>query len=80
MTREFDPCAMCERFTIAGYDQQAAAGMGRCTGFDNDGESEKFVPATAVPPCPLFNAAPNRDQRRRFLERCATTEPAEVAA
>lgn len=80
MIREFDPCAMCERFTIAGYGEQAAAGIGRCTGFDNDGEAEKFVPAAATPPCPLFNAAPNRDQRRRFLEQCSIPKPTEVTA
>lgn len=62
----FDPCAMCERFTTAGYDQQAAAGMGRCTGFDNDGEPVKFVPHDGAP-CVLFNRAKNRAQRERFV-------------
>mgnify|MGYP000748625695 CR=1 FL=1 len=80
MTREIDPCAMCERFTIAGYDKQAAGGMGRCTGFDNDGEPEKFVPASATPACVLFNPAANRAQRRRFLEQCNATEQMKEAA
>lgn len=80
MIREIDPCAMCARFITEGYEQQVAAGMGRCTGFDNDGEPEKFVPATATPPCPLFNAAPNREQRRLLLEQCAEAEPAKETA
>jgi hypothetical protein len=66
--RAIDPCAMCSRFTTAGYDQQAAAGMGRCTGFDNDGEPEKFVPADAQPACVLFSrrkAEPTNQRRNR---------------
>ena len=55
MTCAHDPCAMCSRFTTAGYDQQAAAGMGRCTGFDNEGTPEKFVRADAVEACVLFS-------------------------
>ena len=54
MTRAHDPCAMCARFHTAGYDQQAAAGMGRCTGFDDEDTLERFVPADAVPACVLF--------------------------
>jgi hypothetical protein len=64
--KPFEPCAMCERFTIQGYDRQAAAGMGRCTGFDNPGEPIKFVRHDA-PPCVLFNRAKNRAQRERFV-------------
>lgn len=66
MTRAIDPCAMCDRFTTKGYDQQAAAGMGRCTGFDNDGEPIKFVPADGAP-CVLLNRATNVRQRQRFI-------------
>jgi hypothetical protein len=67
MSRTDSPCWACERSTIAGYDQQAAAGLVRCTGFDNDGEPVKFVPYDATPPCPLFNRAKNRAQRERFV-------------
>lgn len=65
MSRDYQPCAMCQRFTIAGYDQQAAAGMGRCTGFD------KFV-AHDAPPCVLFLRERDRTQqaaRERFVAR-----------
>lgn len=67
-----EPCAMCERFTTAGYDQQAAAGMGRCTGFDNEGTLERFVPADAAP-CVLFKRAKDAAPRARFLERARDT-------
>jgi hypothetical protein len=62
-----DPCAMCSRFTTAGYDQQAAAGMGRCTGFDNDGQPEQFVRHDQAP-CVLFlrrKAEPTNQRRNR---------------
>jgi len=69
MTRAHDPCAMCSRFTTAGYDQQAAAGMGRCTGFYNEGTLERFVPADAAP-CVLFvRAKANVIPRQRFLSK-----------
>lgn len=67
MNHAHDPCAMCDRFTTKGYDRQAAAGMGRCTGFDNDGTPESFVRADAAP-CVLFNRAKsNVAPRQRFL-------------
>jgi hypothetical protein len=65
MSRDYQPCAMCSRFTIAGHAQQAAAGMGRCTGFD------KFV-AHDAPPCVLFLRERDRTQqaaRERFVAR-----------
>lgn len=61
-----EPCAMCGRFTVADYPQQAAAGMGRCTGFDNDGTPPQFVRHDA-PPCVLFVRAQNWAQRERFV-------------
>lgn len=69
MTRAHDPCAMCSRFTVQSYDQQAAAGMGRCTGFDNDGTTVSFVPADGAP-CVLFlRAKTNVMPRQRFLSK-----------
>jgi hypothetical protein len=61
-----DPCAICERFTTKDYPEQAAAGLGRCTGFDNPGTPISFVRHDA-PPCVLFMRAKNRAQRERFV-------------
>lgn len=75
------PCAMCQRFTIAGYDQQAAAGMGRCTGFDNEGTPPQFVRHDA-PPCVLFLRERDRTQqaaRERFVARQQENKTLEVA-
>ena len=62
------PCAYCDRFTIADYPTEAAGGMGRCTGFDNPGEPVKFVPHDGQP-CVLFLRAKNERQRRAFVDR-----------
>lgn len=44
-----DTCAMCARFTLKGYEQQAQAGQGYCTGYERmtqwDGISVLFVRA-----------------------------------
>ena len=69
MTRAHDPCAMCDRFTTKGYDQEAAAGKGRCTGYDNDGTPPRFVLATDAPMCVLFTRATNQAPRQRFLSK-----------
>lgn len=75
MTRAHDPCAMCSRFTTAGYDQQAAAGMGRCTGFDNDDTTVSFVPADATPACVLFKRRKAEPTQKRFNLHRPGTQP-----
>jgi hypothetical protein len=67
MSRTDSPCWACERSRMQGYEQQVAAGLVRCTGFDNDGQPEQFVPYDSTPPCPLFNRAKNRAQREKFV-------------
>jgi hypothetical protein len=64
MTREHDPCAMCARFTRQGHAEQAAKGLGYCTGY------ERYVRADA-PPTVLFKPAPAGQiaERRAFLEQ-----------
>jgi hypothetical protein len=45
--------------------------MGRCTGFDNDGQPEQFVRHDQAP-CVLFNRVKNRvelAQRARFIAK-----------
>jgi len=69
---------MCERFTTKDYPEQAAAGMGRCTGFDNDGTPPQFVRHDA-PPCVLFNRAKNRAQRERFVAGLQNKKEMEIA-
>ena len=84
MSRTDSPCGLCERFTIAGREEQAAAGKGLCTGFDNEGEPPKFVRCDDTPPCPLFNLEPIRTKltkRKRFIEQhqAKTLEAADAA-
>lgn len=64
MTREHDPCAMCARFTRQGHAEQAAQGLGYCTGY------ERYVRADAHPTV-LFKAAPAGQiaERRAFLDQ-----------
>jgi len=66
MTREHLPCAMCERFDTDQYRQQAAAGLGRCTGFDQPSQPEAFV-AWDNAPCVLFKEARDRAPRARYV-------------
>lgn len=61
-----DPCVHCERFSIPGHPQQAAAGLGRCTGFDQPGQPEAFV-AWDNAPCVLFKEARDRAPRARYV-------------
>ena len=51
MRHEKEPCALCARFTRQGHEQQAAHGLGFCTGY------EVYVRADA-PPTVLFKPAP----------------------
>ncbi len=64
MTREHDPCAMCAKFTRQGHAEQAAQGLGYCTGY------ERYVRADAHPTV-LFKPAPDGQiaERRAFLEQ-----------
>jgi len=73
-----DPCAMCERFDHENYPKQAAAGLGRCTGYDNPGTPINFVRHDA-PPCVLFNRAKNRAQRERFVAGLQAKKEMETA-
>lgn len=59
-----EPCAMCARFTRQGHEQQAAQGLGYCTGY------EVYVRADAQPTV-LFKPAPagQVSERREFLEK-----------
>jgi hypothetical protein len=66
MPREHLPCAMCERFDTAKHPQQAAAGLGRCTGFDQPGQPEAFV-AWDNAPYVLFKEARDRAPRARYV-------------
>jgi len=66
MTTAHDPCAFCERFTTAKHPEQAAAGLGRCTGFDQPGRPEAFV-AWDNAPCVLFKEARDRAPRARYV-------------
>jgi xanthine dehydrogenase iron-sulfur cluster and FAD-binding subunit A len=64
VTREHDPCAMCAKFTRQGHAEQAAQGLGYCTGY------ERYVRADAHPTV-LFKPAPADQiaERRAFLEQ-----------
>lgn len=74
MSRVHLPCAFCEKFAIAGYERQAAAGQGRCTGFDMPGTPETFV-AWDARPCVLFHPARNRVARERFAAQHTKEAP-----
>lgn len=56
------PCALCARFTTKGHEQQAAHGLGYCTGY------EVYVRADN-PPTVLFKPAPAGQigERKAFL-------------
>ena len=58
------PCAMCARFTRQGHEQQAALGLGFCTGY------EVYVRADN-PPTVLFKPAPRGQigERQAFLAK-----------
>lgn len=64
MTRAHDPCALCAKFTRQGHAEQAAQGLGYCTGY------ERYVRADAHPTV-LFKPAPAGQiaERRAFLEQ-----------
>lgn len=64
MTREYDPCAMCAKFTRQGHAEMAALGLGYCTGY------ERYVRADAHPTV-LFKPAPAGQiaERRAFLRQ-----------
>ncbi len=57
-----EPCAMCAKFTRQGHEQQAAHGLGYCTGY------EVYVRADN-PPTVLFKPAPagQISERKAYL-------------
>ena len=62
MNHPKEPCALCARFTTKGHEQQAAHGIGFCTGY------EVYVRADN-PPTVLFKPAPagQVSERRAYL-------------
>lgn len=62
-----EPCAMCAKFTTQGHEQQAAHGLGYCTGY------EVYVRADN-PPTVLFKPAPAGQigERKAYLARQRT--------
>lgn len=74
MMRAHDPCALCAKFTRKGHEQQAAHGLGYCTGY------EVYVRADA-PPTVLFMPAPRGQiaERQAYLAQHQNNKELEKA-
>ena len=70
MNRADRICARCERFTVKDHPQQAAVGLGLCTGYT--AVQEVFVRWDAIF-CVLFNPAPNMNVREAWIARKEST-------
>jgi len=74
MNRTDRICAYCQHFSTKDHPQQAAAGIGACTGY-GDSPVEPFVRWDA-PFCVLYARAADMAPRRRFVDK----QTAQVAA
>lgn len=74
-----DICAQCEHFSLKD-SPEAAAGMGRCSGFDGHvAPVEPFVRWNARP-CVLFGKAKDMEKRDQYIEMRKRAEAADAAA